>query len=48
MSCTTWGAGTRPVSRIVVVVVDVVVDVDVVVIVDHHCQVRGRACDISK
>ena len=45
MSCTTWGAGTRPVSRIVVVVVDVVVDVDVVVIVDHHCQIWGRAYD---
>ena len=46
MSCTTWGAGTRPVSRIVVVVVDVVVDVDVVVIVDHHRQIWGRAYDI--
>ena len=44
MSCTTWGAWTRPVTRVVVVVIDVVVDVDVVVIVDHHCQVGGRAC----
>ena len=48
MSCTIRGTGTRPVSRIVVVVVDVVVvDVDVVVIVDHHCQIWGRSYNIQ-
>ena len=34
---TTWRTGTRPVARIVVVVVDIVVYVDIVVVVDHHC-----------
>ena len=37
MSCTIWRTGTRPVARIVVVVVDIVVYVDIVVVVDHHC-----------